>query len=197
MKKILFIAVVLPFLLSSCSFYKKAFHVAKTPFTSKERRLLESNDISLEKIQFYNDKKIVLKRELDSADTKVKSGLVQLENGKYINIVTLEKETPGTCTGVTDSSILVSFEDGDNSQMMFIHSTNEAAPYTLHTIDGKISYQNQQYDVHISSGPSITSSVQTKDKRMKPIETTSLLIKKNVTHSKKIKKRVMKGHKVK
>ena len=51
------------------------------------------------KIQIYNDKKITLKRELDSADTKVKSGLVQLENGKYINIVTLEKETPGTFPG--------------------------------------------------------------------------------------------------
>ncbi len=48
---------------------------------------------SLKKIQYYADRDIVLKREMETGVTKVSSGKLKLENGHYVNIITLKKNT--------------------------------------------------------------------------------------------------------
>ncbi|MEI8280652.1 MAG: hypothetical protein WCG87_12910 [Bacteroidota bacterium] len=196
MKKTYLLLLTLTVFLSSCNLYKKVFHTAKTPFTSRERKQLESNEISLEMVQFYNDKKIILKRTLDSAGTNIKSGEVQLENGKYINYVTLEKETPGKCVSFTDSTVSVTFEEGDNTQLVFMRPPNDNLPYALHTNNGEINYQGSKYRLHVNAASIDNIKSKTKGSKYSSAN-TGLLIKKNVLYSKKIQKRVMKGQKIK
>ncbi len=77
----------LPLLLAACS-------SPKTYFTSSIRNCVENNRVPLEKIQFYADRDIVLRRDMETGETKVNAGVVKFENGHYVNIVTLPKNTP-------------------------------------------------------------------------------------------------------
>jgi hypothetical protein len=99
-------------LLSSCAAHKSYF-------TSDVRLRLERNHISTEKLQFYIDRNVELRREVSSRDAKVTDGKIKLVNGKYINIVKLKKGTPGVCTGFYTNSLNVSFENGAGQYLPF------------------------------------------------------------------------------
>ena len=106
-----FIAFLLFIVLPSCS--------TKSYFTKEIRDIVEANNNSLTKLQFYIDRDVELRRELSSGDIKVSSGKVKFENGKYIHIIFLKKYTPGICTKVSKNSIDVSFEAGEGKNLSF------------------------------------------------------------------------------
>jgi hypothetical protein len=86
MKKI-FLFVVLVFSLTSCQ---------KTVYlTGSLMHTLQENELDLAKIQFYNDNPLVLEREVPSSNANIKSGKVFFKNGRYINRISLDKNTPG------------------------------------------------------------------------------------------------------
>src|SRR6478672_11811677 len=87
---------------------------SKSYFTVDTRNRLEEKSISVDQLQYYIDKDVELRRELASGETKVKSGKVIMENGKYINIVLLKSGTLGVCTAADKNSLDIDFEDGDN-----------------------------------------------------------------------------------
>ncbi|MHA8050675.1 hypothetical protein V7S79_06130 [Aquirufa sp. ROCK-SH2] len=91
-------------LLSSCS--QKAY------LTGSLMTLIKDNQLPLNKIQFYNDNALFLERELNASDANVKSGKVILVNGKNINRVSLESQTPGVLVKEQDKQLLISFEAG-------------------------------------------------------------------------------------
>ena len=193
---ILLIIVIISISSSSCTYYHKIFGPRKTPFTNTEREQLVAKQVPLNMIQYYNEKKIMLKRVLDSAGTIIKSGEVQLENGKYINYVTLEKETPGKCVSFTESTINISFEASDPKGLTFVKTDNNNAPYVLQVVDGNIEYQGEMYKLYVNTVTNI-KNIGTNNKGYKtPVGNTALLIKKNTLYSKKIHKSVMKGNKV-
>ena len=108
MKKYPFLAILSSVLIfASCS-------NSKTYFTPAIRARVEANSVPLSKIQFYVDRDIVLKREMDKGETKVTNGELKFENGHYINIITLKKGTQGVCTNVFPNKISISFEVGGN-----------------------------------------------------------------------------------
>lgn len=86
MRALGFLFLVVLFL-SSCS--------EKTQLTGSLMTLIKENQLPLEKIQFYNDNPLFLERELNASEANVKSGKVLIVNGKSINRITLEKQTPG------------------------------------------------------------------------------------------------------
>jgi hypothetical protein len=91
-------------LLSSCS--------EKTQLTGSLMTLIKENQLPLDKIQFYNDNALFLERELNASDANVKSGKITIVNGKSINRVSLEQETPGVLVKETKDQLLISFEAG-------------------------------------------------------------------------------------
>lgn len=178
----LFILLIAVFL-SSCS-------SSKSYFTSDTRNKIEQNSIPVDKLQYYIDKDVELKRELASGDATVKSGKVILENGKYVNLILLKKGTAGVCTGVYKNSLDISFESGESSSLAFAASNGRNAngaysldaekwikPYGSPEV-GRVTYDGDVYFMRFSGA--------------RP----KLMIKKTSTDKYEVNKRVMSGRKV-
>ena len=185
MKKLSTAAIILLLALSSCS-------VPKSYFTVATREKVESKNISLDKLQFYIDRDVELRRELSSGEVKVSSGKIKFENGKYVHIILLRKYTPGVCTKIDDDKLDISFETGDGKFLTF-GVAGKVGPETNYQLFaqewmtlknspqsniGKVTYDNQTYYIQ----PEGTAA--------------RLMIKKSVIDKMQVKKRVMKGRKV-
>jgi hypothetical protein len=158
---------------------------SKVYFTSAIRNDVEASHQSLQKVQFYADRDIVLRRDMDIGETKVKSGVVKIENGHYVNIITLKKHTPGVCTIVKGNAIGVSFEQGDNKFLTFGKTkyANPEDPYRILANDwvndyGVIMYDGKQYYIQ----PQGTEA--------------GIMIKTSVLKKSVVEEREMKGRKV-
>lgn len=164
-------------ILASCS-------TPKTYFTQNVRTKVESNNIPVTKLQYYVDRDVELRREVSSGTTQVSAGVVKFENGKYVNIVTLRKNTPGVCTRVYEDKMDVSFEMGEGRYLTFGKLKRDSqAPYTLYADNwnrdlGEIRYDGKSYYILPSGGEA------------------RLMIKKSALNTLKIEKREMKGRKV-
>jgi len=91
----------------------------KVTFTQRIRTQAENSKIDLSKIQFYNSDKIILKRMLSNDEIKVASGKITIENGKYIEVIRIKKNTPGKCNITSNNQLQISFEDGANRSFLF------------------------------------------------------------------------------
>jgi hypothetical protein len=175
--KTVFFTCLTVFALASCG-------TPKTYFTSSVRSNIESSNIPVSKLQFYVDRDVELRREVSSANAKVSAGVVKFENGKYVNIITLKKNTPGVCTRAYDDKMDVAFEVGDGRYLTFGKVRKDSrAPYTLYAdnwgkVYGEIKYDGLTY--YILPGGS----------------EARLMIKKNALNTLQVDKREMKGRKV-
>ncbi len=113
MKFLSTLSIILVVAVSSCSTLQKSY------FTVDTRRRVEERAIPVEKLQFYVDKDVELRRELSARDAKVTSGKVVFENGKYVNIILLKAGTLGICTQALNSALDISFENGENKNIRF------------------------------------------------------------------------------
>lgn len=177
MKNALLIGIT-AILFASCS-------TPKTYFSSSVRNQVEKSSISLEKLQYYVDRNVEIRREVSSSSAKVSSGVIRLEKGKFVNIVTLKKNTPGVCTKTYPDKIDISFEVGDGKYLTFgkLKNTDINAPYTLYANSwlnnlGEITYDGKQYYI-LPEGSE-----------------ARLMIKKNVLQTIKVDKHEMNGRKV-
>jgi hypothetical protein len=178
MKKTILYLFLIPLLVSAC-------RSSKTYFTAGIRSRVEANQQALEKIQFYADRDIVLRRDMETGETKVTSGKVKMENGHYVNIVTLPKNTPGVCTFVKNNIVGISFETGDNRFLTFGKTKNAQGndPYRILANDwvsdyGVINYDGKKYHIQ-SEGTN-----------------AALLIKTKLLKKYKVEERIMKGRTV-
>ena len=146
--RILILSITGSIVMVSCS-------SSKTYFTPQVRVKIENAGVDLNKIQFYVDRNIELKREISKEDAKVSKGDVKIEDGKYIDIISLKKNTPGICSGNYPDKILVSFEQGDNKFLTFGKTRNASVidPYKLLAFewfdngDGRIQYEGKSYRI--------------------------------------------------
>jgi hypothetical protein len=119
MKKILTLFSVFLFflLLGSCS---KTIY-----FTQDMRNNLSKNYLSIDKIQFYNSRKIILRRNLSYADTKVARGKINFENGQYVEKIIIPKKTPGVAVSEGKDYINVAFENGPDRFLKFVLNADD------------------------------------------------------------------------
>lgn len=100
--------------LFSCSSSRKVTKDNVVPFTRDLRQRLEKDNIDLRQVQFYIDQKLILSRNLGDQKLEVHSGVVKMENGRYINEVIVPAFTPGICDTTQSDKLMVSFEKGNN-----------------------------------------------------------------------------------
>jgi len=98
------------------------FFSCKVVFTEKIRNQIENNGVDLSKVQFYNSDKIVLKRSLSSEEVKVASGKISVEKGNYVEIIKINKKTPGRCNNFDKDHLSISFENGPNRDFIFYNN---------------------------------------------------------------------------
>jgi hypothetical protein len=102
------------FFLFSCGGSKKLSRQSYVPFTRDLKAKLEKDNIDIKQVQFYVDQKLILSRNLGEQKVEVTSGVVKLENGKYINEVIVPAFTPGVFESTDNDKLMVSFEKGNN-----------------------------------------------------------------------------------
>jgi hypothetical protein len=141
MKRIIIFLVGLS-LLTSCS--------EKTQLTGSLMTLIKENQLPLDKIQFYNDNALFLERELNASDANVKSGKVMIVNGKSINRVNLEPQTPGVLVKEQQDQLLISFEAGAGIEksLHFAPVLGERGEYFYQLVDdtGSPTFSRLSYD---------------------------------------------------
>lgn len=159
---------------------------SKSYFTTDVRNRVEKMNVSLDKLQYYVDRDVELRRELESGDASVSSGQVKFENGKYVHIILLKKNTPGVCVKSSGTGwISVSFEDGEGKKINF-GKPKDGSDYAAYQIYadkwnksyGEITYDGKTYYIQ----PSGSNAV--------------LMIRKSVVDRLEVEKRVMKGRKI-
>ncbi|GGB22357.1 hypothetical protein [Puia dinghuensis] len=99
-------------MLGSCSSSRRVS--GYVPFTRDLKARLDRDNIDLKQVQFYIDQKLILNRNLGDVKVEVHSGVVKMENGKYINEVIIPALTPGVCDATDGDRLMISFEKGNN-----------------------------------------------------------------------------------
>lgn len=170
--------VIIAVFFSSCS--------RKIYFSTEVKNRVLATNTPLTKLQYYVDRDVELKRVITTGETKVSSGTIKVENGKSVQIIRLKKNTPGVCTGESGNNMLVSFEEGNNKNLVFAFPKNgtvkNAYVLQVNAIDknnvASINYDGKTYVV-------ASKGVYAK-----------LKVKKSVATKLKVKKSKMKGRKV-
>jgi hypothetical protein len=136
--KLFIFSLILTFFFSGCA-SKKAVY-----FNQEIRDNVESYEIEMTEIQFYNSHKIVLERNLTYEETKVASGKIRFENGQFIERIIIKKNTPGVCEGFTADMIDVAFEQGENRILKFVRDSENK--FRISALEWKDKYGKIAYD---------------------------------------------------
>lgn len=123
-------------LLGSCS---------TTKYFTKEMRInLYKNKLNESEVQFYNSKKIVLKRNLTFKETKLARGKIKYQNGQYFEEIIIPKNTPGVMEKNDSHMLSVAFEKGKNRALNFVLNKNDH--YQLSALVWSDGYGRVSYD---------------------------------------------------
>jgi hypothetical protein len=149
-------------LLFSCSSSRK-MSKNYVPFTRDLKQKLEKENIDLKQVQFYVDQKLILSRNLGDQKVEVKSGVVKLENGKYINDVIIPSFTPGICESTDNDKLMISFEKGNNNLAFGPGSGYTFNDYVLYGTEWKngtaaVTYDSNKFRARCGSCSDIASA---------------------------------------
>jgi len=133
------------FFVVSCSSSKMSRN-SFVPFTRDLKQKLEKENIDLKQVQFYVDQKLILSRNLGDEKLAVTSGVVRLENGKYVNEVIVPSFTPGICEGAEGDKLMISFEKGNNNLAFGPGSGYTFNEYSLYGVEWKNGTTAVTYD---------------------------------------------------
>ena len=157
--------------LTSCS--------PKILFTNEIKQKLEEKELDINRVQFYNSKKIVLTRELPHDVAIIKKGTIRLENGKVIEQIIVKKSTPGVCDFWNENEMDITFEYGDGKYLKF-YIDDYGKYFQLLTENEQFGYNSVFYDTtfyEIQRGG----------------ERTRLMVRKNEDYILRVNQRVAKG----
>jgi len=157
------------------------------PFTKDLRQKLEKENIDLKQVQFYVDQKLILARNLGDQKIAVSSGVVKLENGKYVNEVIVPSFTPGICEGSEGDRLLISFEKGNNNLAFGPGSGYSFNEYVLYGTEWKngtaaVTYDSNKFRARCGTCQDVASA--------------TLVIRKSVADKMEHKSRILKGRTV-
>jgi hypothetical protein len=172
--------------LSSCSSSRK-MSKNYVPFTRELKERLERENIDIKQVQFYVDQKLIMSRYLDNDKAQVTSGVVKLENGRYINEVIVPPFTPGVCEDITNGNLMISFEKGSNDLGFGLGSNYSTNQYVLYGYDWKngtavVNFDNNKFRVRCGTCSDVASA--------------RLMIRKSIVDKFEKKTRVLEGRKV-
>ena len=172
--------------LASCS-SSKVSRSNLVPFTKDLRQKLEKENIDLKQVQFYVDQKLILDRNLGDQKVEVTSGVVKLENGKYINEVIVPALTPGVCEGAEGEKLMISFEKGNNNLPFGPGSGYTFNEYSLYGAEWKNGTTAVMYD---------SNKFRARCGTCQDVASVTLLVRKNVMDKVERKSRTLKGRTV-
>ena len=125
-----------------------------TVFTEDLRKDLESAGIPLNKVQFFNDKPITIKREVsDPNDIKVNpEGQITMSNGKSIQTINVLPFTPGVSLSATNGAIFVSWDDTQSDQKGMKFNLSGQHYFIDVLSNNKFEYKERTFDLQSGNG---------------------------------------------
>ncbi|MDN5203220.1 hypothetical protein QQ008_17655 [Fulvivirgaceae bacterium BMA10] len=132
-----------------------------TPYTSRVHRETGLSGEQLKKVQFYNSQRIVLYREVGKNTTEVVSGEIKIIDGKRIEQVVINPNTPGVLVSAPNSDRFgVSFEKGPDRFLIFGSNSKRRGYYAILARDwtgssAKIDYDGKVYKLAPESSEAI------------------------------------------
>jgi hypothetical protein len=174
-------------ILLSCGSSKKLSRNGYVPFTRDLKLKLEKDNIDLKQVQFYVDQKLILSRNLGDQKVEVSSGVVKLENGKFINEVIVPAFTPGVCEGTESDKLMVSFEKGNNNLAFGPGSGYTFNEYVLYGTEWRNGTASVTFD---------SNKFRARCGTCQDVASATLLIKKNELDKMERKTRTLKGRTV-
>lgn len=175
--------------LASCSTAKRSY------FSVDTRRRVEEISIPVEKLQFYVDKDLELRRELTARDAKVTSGKVVFENGKYVNIILLKAGTLGVCTQALNNTLDIAFENGENKSLRFSVPDRATANVIYSLFADQWMNRYSSYDPSVAQVGKVVYDGEIYFMRFSG-DRPKLMIEKTAKDKYQVNTRVMKGRKV-
>ena len=133
---VLVLFVIISLFISSCS--NLIF------FTKDIRENLNDNNLEIEKVQYYNSKKIILRRSLSKEETQIAKGVIKLEDGNYFEEIIIPKQTKGIAVSTGSEFLKIAFETGDNRNLRFV--INDDNYYQISADSWKNDYGCINYD---------------------------------------------------
>lgn len=112
--------------------------------TQQLRDRISSYNISPEQVQYYNDRKFILQRNITKDEARVSGGKVRFVNGQYVERIVIKKMTPGVCESYGPDYLDVSFEAGENRKLKFM--VNYRGRYQISAIEWRRGYGKVEYD---------------------------------------------------
>ncbi len=132
----------------------------KIYFTSDVRNKIESKNIDLKKLQYFVDNDVLFSREVSSDTARISAGNIVFQNGKYYHTVSLRGNTKGVCTAVYPDRLTLSFESGNNKNIVFTIPKSLGSYDVYQMVDadiygnatGTIFYDGQVYNLVVKNG---------------------------------------------
>ncbi|MDQ5928615.1 MAG: hypothetical protein QG594_389 [Bacteroidota bacterium] len=143
MKKVLLFLAILS--LGSCQ--KKVY------LTGSLMHEIQEQDLDIPRIQFYNDNPLYLEREIPASEANIQSGKVVFKSGRYIQRISLEKNTPGVIQREENGHFLVSFvKNSQDSELRFAPIPGEKGEFFYQLVDktgnplfSRLDYEGNRY----------------------------------------------------
>lgn len=99
---------------------------SKQIFLEQNRVHLEEQGIEITRVQFYVDKDLVLRRELDSHETHVTNGEIKQIDGQRTEEIRIMRGTPGVIEQVDAGKLWITFETREGCALRFLKNVNDA-----------------------------------------------------------------------
>lgn len=101
-------------------------------YTARVHQDMNLSDTELQSVQFYLSHDIVLYRELGTHQTQIANGKIKFVDGQKVEEIIFPRETPGVVLFSPKADRLaVSFDDGDDSYLMFGPKPKAGGRYVL------------------------------------------------------------------
>jgi hypothetical protein len=126
----------------------------KSVFLEANRVELDTSNVELRKVQFFNDKPIILRRKAMESDIRQSGGKMVEVDGERVQEILIKKGTKGVIVGNKNGKLLIAFENGEGKYLRFYKNAKNA-----YQIDadkwvnrrGMISYADMDFAIEAES----------------------------------------------
>ena len=126
----------------------------KSVFLEANRVELDTSNVELRKVQFFNDKPIILRRKATESDIRQSGGKMVEVDGERVQEILIKKGTKGVIVGNKNGKLLIAFENGEGKYLRFYKNAKNA-----YQIDadkwvnrrGMISYADMDFAIEAES----------------------------------------------
>ena len=122
-----------------------------SPYTTRLHQEMNLDPYTMQRVQFYVSKDIVLQRDVGERETAIENGRIKMVNGRRVEEIIIPAGTPGVMMEMPgEDKLAISFEASSNDALLFGSSSRQAGAFSLMAKDwehriGEVQYGDRMY----------------------------------------------------